>query len=355
MKKNEVRELAVLKNLIDEYLMSKEPVSSRSLCENYLDDVSSATVRNDLIRIEQKGLIYQPHTSAGRIPTTLGYRKYLDLIKPELKKVTYDKTEFLQSLLVSNYRDIPLSLHYIKQLLAKETDQLTFVAEPEISYDCLSKLDVFKISNDKLLFVVSLDSGLDKTVILKPDFEISEQQIKVLVRYLNDELVGLRIYDIQHRYLENISNKWSDDNKLLGLFLKEFYNALLELNSFFIHFDGSIEFLNQPEFDTKNIILLFLDMMQRQDVLTNIMQKNYIANESWSIVLGEDFGNPEWSNFSMIFSKYEIFDIPGYLGIIGPSRMDYRHYIPIVRDIADVITKTTKKGMMVLRNEKKMR
>ncbi len=363
MKKNELREQEVLKNLVEEFIETKEAVASRSLCENYIEGISSATIRNDLSRLEGKGYIYQPHTSAGRIPTIAGYRKYVDCIKPEVAKIKYDKTDFLQSMLVQNYRDIPLSLHFIKQLLAKETDQLSFVAEPEISYDCLSKLDVFKVANDKLLFVISLDSGMDKTIIIKPDFDISEAQLKVLVRYLNDELTGLRIYDIINKYLDNLSDIVSEDNKLLQCFLKEFYNALIELNSFYIHFDGSVEFLNQVEFDNKHNILLFLEMMQRHDLLISMMQKYQLDSEKgykqdassteWNILLGEDFGNPEWNGFSMIFSRYEIFDIPAYLGVIGPNSMNYKKNIPVVRDIAKIITQTTKKGMMVLRNDKK--
>ena len=351
MKNVEIREQKILKSLIEEYIKTKTPVSSRILCEDHLVDVSSATIRSELFKLEQKGLIYQPHTSAGRIPTISGYRQYIDLIKKEESGISYDKLDFLKSLLVNNYRDIPMSLHYIKQLLAKETDLLTFVAEPEISYDTLLKLDVFKISNDKLLFVVSLASGMDKTIVVKPDFEITEQQLKVAVRYVNEELSGLRIYDIQHKYLEEMSEKWLEDNKLLTLFLKEFYYALFELNNYFIHFDSNIEFLEQPEFDTKKLIMVFLSLMQRQDMLVNIMQKN-LSGQEWQVILGEDFGNPEWSDFSMMYAKYEIFDIPGFLGVIGPSRMDYKTLIPMVRDIAKTITQTTKKGMMVPRNEK---
>ena len=352
MKNGELREHKVLKKLIEEYIACKSPVSSSVICENEDNKVSSATIRNELLKLEKKGLIYQPHTSAGRIPTIAGYREYIDLISKEVEYQKYDKLDFLKTLLVNNYRDIPLSLHYIKQLLAKETDLLTFVAEPEISYDTLLKLDVFKISNDKLLFVVSLASGMDKTVVIKPDFEISEQQLKVAVRYINDELSGMRIYDIQNKYIEEMSEKWVEENKLLTLFVKEFYYALFEMNNYFIHFDSNIDFLEQPEFDTKDLIILFLNLMQRQDMLVNIMQKN-LNNKDWKIILGEEFGNPEWSDFSMLYAKYEIFDIPGYLGVIGPSRMDYKKLIPKVRDIAKTITETTKQGMMVIRNEKK--
>jgi len=348
MKSGELRESKVLKSLVEEYIKTKSPISSKVICEGDFGKVSSATIRNELFKLEQKGYIFQPHTSAGRIPTIPGYREYLHIISKEIEKTTYDKLDFLKSLLINNYRDIPLSLHYIKQLLAKETDLLTFVAEPEISYDTMQKLDVFKIANDKLLFVISLASGMDKTVVIKPDFEISEQQLKVAVRYINDELASMRIYDIQNKYIEEMSEKWVKENKLLTLFMKEFYYALFEMNNYFIHFDSNIEFLEQPEFDTKNIILLFLNLMQRQDMLVNIMHKN-LSDKEWRVILGEEFGNPEWADFALVYSRYEIFDIPGYLGVIGPSRMDYRTLIPKVRDIAKVITETTKQGMMVVK------
>ncbi len=346
MKKNELRELEVLKHLVEEYVATGEEVSSRVLCEKYLQNVSSATVRIDLFKLENRNLIYQPHTSAGRCPTIAGIRQYLDLISEELESQEYARTDFLREMLVSNYKDTPLSLHYVMQFLAKETDQLSFVAEPEISYGYLQKFDVFKIGDNKLLFVVSLDSGLDKTVILKTDFDISDHQLKALVRYLNDELVGMRIFDIQHKYLEQLTEKFSDANKLVSLFLEEFHNALLEINNYFIHFDGNIKFLEQPEFDSKSTILTFLDLMQKHDMITNLMQKN-VTDKSYSYILGEDFGNPLWANYCLVYSKYEIFDVPGYLGILAPLRMDYRKNIPIIRDIARTITNTTKKGMMV--------
>jgi len=347
MKDKHLREERVLRDLIDEYISTKYPVPSRAICENDKNRVCSATIRNELFKLEKKGLIFAPHTSAGRIPTIAGYRQYLKMIAPEVASLSYDKADILKQLLIQNYRDIPLSLHYIKQLLAKETDLLTFVAEPEISYDTLAHLDVFKISQEKLLFVVNLTSGMEKTVVLKPDFSISDQQIKVAVRYINDELAGIRIFDIQNKYIEEMSEQWRNENQLLNLFMKEFYNALLEINNYFIHFDSTIEFLQQPEFDSKDLMILFMNLMQRQDMLINIMQNN-IGNSDWRVIMGDEFGNPSWKDFSLIYARYEIFDIPGFLGVIGPMRMDYKTLIYKVRDIARIITDTTKAGMMTV-------
>ncbi|MBN1327040.1 MAG: heat-inducible transcription repressor HrcA, partial [Candidatus Cloacimonetes bacterium] len=284
MKKNEIRQAEVLKYLVEEYIESIEPVSSKLICEKYVKDSSPATIRIDLNKLEKENYIYQPHTSAGRIPTILGYRHYLKQIGNTLDEKEYTESRILQEILIKHYKDIPRALHYIMQLLAKETEQLSFVAEPEISYGHLDKLDVFKIAENKLLFVVSLDSGLDKTVILKTDYHISEQQLKALVRYVNEEFVGHRIYDIQNRYIIETTQKVSNDNKLLKLFLDELHAAFARISSFYIHFDGSISFLEQPEFDDKSSILKFLGFIQRQEYLVNLMQR-FDTNEQYHVLL----------------------------------------------------------------------
>lgn len=351
MKKNEIRQQQVLGYLVKDYIETCEPVSSKQINEKYIQNASPATIRIDLHKLEKDNLIYQPHTSSGRIPTILGYRHYLEILASKLKTMAYDKSDILRNILITYYKDTPLALHYVMQLLARETDQLSFVAEPEVSYGFLEKLEVFKISADKLLFVLSLESGLDKTVILKWDRGITEQQLRALVRYVNDEFAGHRIYDIQNRYLEETSGRVSSENKLLKQFLDELEKAILEISSYYIHFDGNISFLEQPEFDDKSSILTFLNFIQKQDYLVNLMQK-HDRDASYNVLMGEALGQQELSDYSLIFARYEIFGIPGYLGVLGPVRMNYEKNIPIIRDMAQIITKTTKKGMMVSKNDR---
>ena len=348
MKKNQLRLNDTLKALVDEYIISSEPVSSRILNEKYLTDVSSATLRLDLLKLEQMNLISQPHTSAGRIPTIGGYRRFLEIVESEHEMVSYPRMELLRDLLIHNYKDTPRALHYIMQNLAKETDQLSFVAEPEVSSGYLAKLDVFSISERKFIFVMSLDSGLDKTVILKCDNELTEAQLKKLVRYLNDELAGLQVYDIANRVL--LEMRENTQNNLVGQFLVELHKAFMEISDFFIHFDGSIKFLEQPEFDTKENILKFMGLIQRQDFLLNTMP-NYSTDKEVTIVMGEDFALGDWLDFALIYARYEVFGIPGYLGVVAPIRTDYRKLIPLIRDVARTITNTTKRGMIVPHQE----
>lgn len=345
MKKNQARLIDTMIALVDEFIQSCEPVSSRVLNEKYLSEVSSATLRLDLLKLEEQNLISQPHTSAGRIPTIGGYRRYLEYIEREHEAVRYARMDTLRELLVRNYKDTPRALHYIMQMLAHETDQLSFVAEPEVSSGYLARLEVFAIGAQKLIFVMSLDSGLDKTVIIKCDYEINEAQLRKLVRYLNDELVGLRIYDIVNKVLVDMRERRMGENDLLSQFLRELHKAFIEISDFYIHYDGSIKFLEQPEFDSKEAILSFMNLIQRQDYLLNAMSNN--DEGTVNILLGEDFSDPRFSNFALIYGKYEVFGIPGYLGVLTPVRTEYRKLIPLIRDVTSTITHTTKRGMVV--------
>lgn len=346
MKKNEIRLNITLKNLVEEFLKNNEKISSSVLVKKYMQNVSSATLRIDLNKLDQRGFIYQPHTSAGRVPTIKGFKKYVEILNEELTEIQYPHLDSLRDLLVRNYKDMPLALHGMIQVLAEQSDQLSFVAEPEISNGYLSNIEVFNIGNNKLLFVLSLDSGMDKTVIIKNPCEINDKQLSKLVEYVQDEYVGLRIYDIINKYLVLESEEECSPASLLKLFLRQFHKALEEISGFYIHFDGNMSCLEQPEFDEKTNIMKFFNIIQRQDILIKLMQE-HDNGDDYQVLMGDQLNDGLWREFVLIYARYELFEIPGYLGVICPLRNDYRKNITMVRDISKTITEATKKGGLV--------
>ncbi len=111
MKKTEIRQNKVLNALIEEYIHNCETVSSKLICENYVPNASPATIRIDLNKLEKERYIIQPHTSAGRIPTIKGFRRYIEQIYSEVEAKAYDKAELLRELLIKHYKNTPLALH----------------------------------------------------------------------------------------------------------------------------------------------------------------------------------------------------------------------------------------------------
>ncbi len=337
MNKKNIRRKKLLDYLIQEYCQCSTPLASGYICKKYFAEKSPATIRTDLVRLEEKGYIYQPHTSSGRIPTILGYREYLR--QNDFSSALFGNTNHLKQIICENFRNATSMLDNILQILAVSTGQLCFVAEPEMGYEYLQKLSVFKISASKLLFVVSLSSGMDKTLLTECSYQITTKQLDALVRYVNQKFSGMRIYDIQTKYL--LDSTLQKENSLLNLFLAELYEALTKMGGYFLNFDGNISFLQQPEFDDKNNILNFFAMMRRQEILVKLMQENN-PNEKIGAILGEDFPDKNWGEFVLLYAKYNLFGIPGYLGTISPIRTNYAKTIACLKAVAKTITATTR-------------
>jgi len=157
--------------------------------------------------------------------------------------------------------------------------------------------------------------------------------------------VGLRVYDIANKVLVDMRERSEGESDLLSQFLSELHKAFIEISDFFIHYDGSIKFLEQPEFDSKEVILSFMNLIQRQDFLLSAMRGN--DQQSVNVLMGETLSDPKWLDFALIYGKYEVFGIPGYLGVLSPLRTDYRRLIPLIRDVTSTITQTTRRGMIV--------
>ena len=127
------------------------------------------------------------------------------------------------------------------------------------------------------------------------------------MHYLNEELSGECIYDIANRILLDMQEDMYQDNVLVSTFLKQLHKAFIEISDFYIHYDGSISFLEQPEFDSKENLLTFMSMIQRQDILINLMRSSD-DGKGVKVLMGEDFNIPEWSNFSLIYGRYEVLE-----------------------------------------------
>ena len=260
------RQKDVLRTIILEYLKTAEPVGSKVLQEHYNLQVSSATIRNEMVNLTNLGYISQPHTSAGRVPTEEGYRFYITELIDYEENIPEEKIRWMQNILAQNYHSIDKMLNSLMRFLANVSGQLSIIAEPELSYGIIKSINIFNISQNKLLFIVSLESGLDKTLIIDyPDLfrnQITDAQLHAITRYLHQNFAGKQIYQIEHYYLSqfrsNTLDKKNIENSFLDRILSALCSAFGKVTDYDVHFDWSIQFLDQPEFSSKEEILNFL-------------------------------------------------------------------------------------------------
>lgn len=347
------RQREMLKRIILEYLKTAKPVGSKAIAENYDFSLSPATIRNEMALLTQEGYLMQPHTSAGRIPTEKGYKFYITEILNFEDNLPEQKIQMLRSLLAESYHDIDSMLSSLLKFLANVSGQLSIIAEPEFSSGILKKFDLFKIGKDKILLIITLDIGLEKTFVLTDTVGLSDAQLAASQRYLNNRFAGLPLYNIQEYVRKELNSYSPHTHDLLTHIIKEIKNVFAKINIYNIRFEGSIQFLGQPEFESKKQILSLLKLFNNQDYFSQIFKKydkgdytvliGYEIPEGISSLTAEEI----FENLVLIFGKYEAMGLPGFIGILGTKRMDYSENIPMVCFASKMITELTTKGSIM--------
>ncbi|MBS3740940.1 MAG: heat-inducible transcription repressor HrcA [Candidatus Cloacimonetes bacterium] len=339
------RQKDILKSIILEHIKSAKAVGSNILTENYDFSVSSATIRNEMMQLAEKGLIEQPHTSAGRIPTEKGYQFYINDILDFNKSIPEKTIKLMHNLLTQNYKSLELMLSAVQKFLAHVSGQMSIIAEPDFSCGNINNFNIFQIDNNKLLVVLSLSGGFDKTFVIPNESSLSSAQIKALVRYLNDRLSDKTINEVKNFLSTELENEDNPKNEIILEIYSKINEILNKISDLTLSFDGEVGFISQPEFDSQEKILNLLKVINNQEYFTNTFRK--YGDNDYTILMGEEFEREEFDDLVLIFGKYTAMDLNGYLGILGTKRMNYRENIPLICFAAKMITELTRSGTVI--------
>jgi heat-inducible transcriptional repressor len=261
------RERQVLAALIDHYVKSAQPVGSRVLANRYKLGVSPATIRNTLQDLEELGLVTQPHTSAGRIPTDLGYRIYVDLLlKPE--QLSLGERQKIDEEITSAFTPIDQILEQTSRILAEVSSQLGVSTSPEFDRAVLTKMEMLPVAERKLLVVIAVRSGLVKTILMEVDSEISSSMVAETSRLLNEKLVGLTLGDIKRTISDRFKDVRLGDPRLLRVFTESVNALSTEVEGDSLHVGGTPNILRQPEFRDREILDQLLGVLESHGIVS---------------------------------------------------------------------------------------
>ncbi len=328
------REKEILENLIKFYIATADPVGSRVIANRFKMGISSATIRNTLQDLEELGLVQQPHTSAGRIPTDLGYRVYVDyLLKPDA--LTEKEKQFIKSSILKEGRGINEILGQTCRVLSEITNQLGVTIAPRFDEGVLKAINLIPITGEKLMVVVVVRSGLAKSVIIEIEAEMSEPTLREVEMLLNERLAGLTLGEIR----ETISKRLSDlsgHGKLIKLIIDSKDKIWTEGRSEDLHVAGADHLVQQPEFADLRKVSGLIKMIEDGKILSDFLSQ--AIEEGLIITIGKENRFKEIMNCSLVSSKYRVGKISGTIGIIGPTRMAYSKLVSVVEYTARTIT-----------------
>ena len=322
------RERRILKALIDHYINTAEPVGSRTLSKKYDIGLSSASIRNSLKDLEELGLISQPHTSAGRVPTNQGYRSYVDyLLTPE--NLDDKEREIIRQNMKTEYTEIDQILEQTSRVISNLSQQLGVTLTPKFDSAVLTRLELIPVTENRLMVVLAVKSGLVKSILIEVESSLPNMAINETVSVLNERLCGLTLDDIKRTIRDRIKDAGAGDPKLIKMFVEGPSDIWDFSTNGKIHIEGTSKLLKQPEFKNPENVAMVIDLIEDRNSIQQMITGTGI-DEGITITIGHKNKDGEDEPLSLLTSSYDMGGVKGIVGIIGPTRMKYSKLVSLV-------------------------
>lgn len=335
------RKKRILEAIIEEYNNTAEPVGSTKIANDYNLGFSPATIRNEMASLEELGYLEQPHTSAGRVPSSKGYRLYIDNIMKE-KNLTAKEKAVIDEILQNDIIKIENLIHEATNILSRLTNYASIAMGPEIENCSVEEIKLVKIGNNRLMIVILADNGIIKESLVNYDGVIPEENIEIFNNFLNYKLKGRNfreIYENINSYVEN--ELYNISNNIVPLMV-EINNLLVDGNSK-VYMEGATNMLALPELKKVDTLKNFLNIIETKDAIKELMKSGYDGNIN--VYIGQETAFDDLKDFTIITYKQSLNDKEvGTIGIIGPKRMDYKKVIPTIKYLGEAIQQKINQG-----------
>lgn len=332
------RERTVLRYIVHDFIQTATPIGSRFISKKHEDvlGLSSASIRNVMSDLEEKGFINHPHTSAGRVPTDVGYRLYCDSLMM-LEKLSEGEQETIRKNL-DIVEDSEMLLRESSRLLGRISHQLSIVAPPELSSGTFEKLELVHLTGNRIMVIISIKSGLVRTIMMEVASEIQREKLEDLTRFLNERLSGLTLHQIRENFAEIVKDVQNEETGLISLFIDSVDKLFSAGKAEPLHISGTENIIDQPEFVNPKDFRSVIELINNKDIIVHVLQKNEARPNETRVTIGEEHGDEKLKNYSVVTATYSLGDVTGAVGLIGPTRMAYARLIPLVDYVAKTIS-----------------
>ncbi len=335
------RKMKILKAIISTYLETGEPVGSRTIAKDSDLNLSSATIRNEMADLEEMGLILQPHTSAGRIPSDKGYRYYVDQLMEEhdseIQAIEDSYREERQELYQKMDR-MEEVLKNVADVLAANTNYATLITTPQIKESKLKFIQLSMVNSRKLLAVIVVGNDTVKNLLMNIEEPLSNDEILKLNILLNSFLQGLTLNDINLELVHTMKVQAGMHASILEGIFNGIVEAIHEADDLEIYTSGATNMLKYPELISPGQTTALLDTLVEKKALVKLVDDTVNQEEKHGIqvYIGNETPVQSLKDCSIVTATYELEEGgTGTVGIVGPKRMDYRKVVKTLRNLTD--------------------
>lgn len=343
------RKVKILNAIIQNYLETGEPVGSRTISKAADLNLSSATIRNEMADLEELGLILQPHTSAGRIPSDKGYRFYVDHMMADRIKELEERERAvtdMQSLLNEKVDRVEELLQNVAKVLANDTNYATMVSTPRGNQHKLKFVQLSLIEPQKLLAVIVMEGNLIRNKFIHISEEIGQENLLKLNLLVNTTLNGLTLEQINLGIISRLQNQAGEHVNIIKEVLDAIAETMAGEDAVQIYTSGATNIFKYPELSDSSKASELICTLEEKQLLENLVQvrENEDAGQGIQVYIGSETPVQTMKDCSVVTATYELEDgVRGTIGIIGPKRMDYEKVVSSLNTIKNQLDTVFKK------------
>ncbi|HET9499338.1 MAG TPA: heat-inducible transcriptional repressor HrcA [Marmoricola sp.] len=330
----EDRKLAVLRAIVQDYVATQEPVGSKALVERHRLGVSPATVRNDMAALEEEGLIAQPHTSAGRIPTDKGYRFFVDRLS-RLKPLSAAEKRAIATFLEGAH-DLDDVVTRSVRLLAQLTQQVAIVQYPQLAKSTVRHVELVALSSNRLLTVLILSNGRVEQRVVEVPVELDDSLLHDLRSRINRTSAGQRIAEAAAALASLPDDVESERATTYSVVVATLVEAMSDHRSDERVVVGGTANLARFGDSFETSIRPMLEALEEHVVLLRLLGE--ASSSQVTVRIGREGPYDELSSTSVVATGYGSDEVLGSLGVVGPTRMDYPGSMAAVHAVARYVS-----------------
>ncbi len=328
------RKLRILKVIIDDYISTAQPVGSRAISKKPSISVSSATIRNEMADLEELGYLFQPHTSAGRVPSDLGYRLYVDLFGSAREMGVAEK-QMIRSLLASNVIEVEDVILHALHILTDLTGLPTVISLPLFKKSKLKNMKLIKVNQSKVLMIMVSDAGVIKNIHLGIK-DLEQSVLDDIADCLLNKFEGVAIEEINVRKIFSIKDELRQYDNVIDYLIPILKQSLKDIEDYEVYVDGVNSIFQFPEFGNVARAKQFLELINDKHLLYQAISE---ADQGLMVRIGRENSIEALTELSLVAAPYKFSGKKdGRIAVIGPTRMNYDYVMPIVDYVSDVLS-----------------
>lgn len=319
------RKQKILGAIVETYIRTGEPVGSKTLARLTNLGVSPATIRADMAWLFEMGYLEQPHTSAGRVPSHLGYREYIDFLM-QCKPLTQEEKDGIDSLFNVRNPDPDKLLEDAADALSDFTHCATVTSSAPLKTVRVKRVELIAANTNTVVILLITSSGVVRNKVCRVDFVVTPELLDFFYKFVNSRLVDRSIESITSAYISSMSVTLGEYSRIFNPILVSIFELCKEIHDGQYYLSGGTKLLEYNELSSLAHDLL--KMLEKRERLQSLFAPDGDTRD-FKILIGKENHSMELSGAALVLSQYEIAGEPaGTVGLIGPIRLDYARIIP---------------------------